>query len=128
METKTQARPETKKAALARAREAAIDKLRKLLPPGSTVYTILRHVARSGMMRRLDVYALDTDSEGKPWMRYLSGIVSHATGLRFSAKGGAREDCGIVMNGCGYSQADEIVDRIEESIGLPANALRREKL
>ena len=80
------------------------------------------------MQRRLDVYALDTDADGKPWMRYLSGLVSHATGLRFSAKGGAREDCGLVLNGCGYSQADEIIDRIEEAIGLPANSLRREKL
>lgn len=106
----------------------AIERLRAILPPGSTVYTILRHVARSGMMRRLDVYALDTDSEGKPWMRYLSGMVSHATGIRFSAKGGAREDCGLVMNGCGYSQSDEIIDRIEEAIGLPANSLRRERL
>ena len=128
METKTQSKPETKKAALAREREVAIGKLREVLPHGATVYTILRHVARSGMMRRLDVYAIDTDADGKPWMRYLSGTVSQATGLRFSAKGGAREDCGIIMGGCGYSQADEIVDRIEEALGLPANALRRQSL
>lgn len=109
-------------------RTNAIERLRSILPPGSTVYTILRHVARSGMSRRIDVYAIDTDADGKPWMRYLSGMVSHATGIRFAAKGGAREDCGLVMNGCGYSQADEIVDAIERVIGLPANSLRREKL
>lgn len=110
------------------ARQEAQDTLRRILKPGDTVYTILRHVARSGMLRRLDVYALDTDADGKPWMRYLSALVSHATGLKFTAKGGAREDCGLVMNGCGYSQADEIVDAIERVIGLPANSLRREKL
>ena len=115
-------------------RTNAIERLRAILPPGSTVYTILRHVSRSGMSRRIDVYALDREPatalfhDGKPWMRYLSGMVSHATGIRFSAKGGAREDCGLVLNGCGYSQSDEIVDRIEEAIGLPANSLRREQL
>ena len=109
-------------------RQDAQDTLRRILPPGATVYTILRHVSRSGMRRRLDVYALDTDSEGKPWMRYLSGLVSHATGLKFTAKGGAREDCGIVIGGCGFSASGEIREAIERAIGLPANSLRRERL
>lgn len=127
--TTKQSKADERAEAIERLRRAeAIGRLRAILPPGSTVYTILRHVARSGMMRRLDVYALDTDSDGKPWMRYLSGLVSHATGLKFTAKGGAREDCGLVLNGCGYSQSDEIIDRIEEAIGLPANSLRRERL
>lgn len=118
----------TTKQSKADERAEAIGRLRAILPPGSTVYTILRHVSRSGMMRRLDVYALDTDSDGKPWMRFLSGAVSDATGISFACHKGCREDGGLVMRGCGYSQADEIVDRIEEAIGLPANSLRREKL
>lgn len=110
------------------ARQEAQDTLRRILKPGDTVYTILRHVSRSGMQRRLDVYALDTDAEGKPWMRYLSGIVSHATGLKFTAKGGAREDCGIVIDGCGFSASGEIREAIERAIGLPVGSLRREEL
>ncbi len=109
-------------------RQDAQDTLRRILPPGATVYTILRHVSRSGMRRRLDVYALDTDSEGKPWMRYLSGLVSHATGLRFSAKGGAREDCGLVLNGCGFSASGEIREAIERAIGIPVSSLNVQEL
>lgn len=37
--------------------------LREIFPPGSTVYTVLRSVARSGMSRTLDVYAM---CEGRP--------------------------------------------------------------
>lgn len=32
----------------------AADQLRALLPPGTIVHTILRHVSRSGMLRRID--------------------------------------------------------------------------
>jgi hypothetical protein len=35
----------------------ALAELRALLPPGSTVYTILRSVSRSGMSRELSVVA-----------------------------------------------------------------------
>lgn len=118
----------TDKQSKAERREQAIGTLRSVLKQGDTVYTILRHVSRSGMQRRLDVYALDTDSEGKPWMRYLSGLVSHATGLKFTAKGGAREDCGIVIGGCGFSASGEIREAIERAIGLPVGSLRREEL
>lgn len=36
-------------------RAEAIERLRKVMPPGTTVYTILRHVSRSGMMRHISV-------------------------------------------------------------------------
>jgi len=106
-----------------KARQTAQDTLRRILPPGATVYTILRHVSRSGMRRRLDVYALDGS-----FMRYLSGLVSHATGLRFSAKGGAREDCGIVIDGCGFSASGEIREAIERAIGIPVSSLNVQEL
>ncbi len=36
-------------------RAEAIERLRAAMPPGTTVYTILRHVSRSGMMRHISV-------------------------------------------------------------------------
>jgi hypothetical protein len=33
--------------------------LRKVCPPGTTVYTVLRSVARSGMSRRIDLYVIE---------------------------------------------------------------------
>lgn len=36
-------------------REEAVAQLRKMLKPGDTVHTILRHVSKSGMSRRIDL-------------------------------------------------------------------------
>lgn len=42
----------------ARERQEAIDYLRELIKPGDTVYTILKHVSRSGMYRVIDLYVM----------------------------------------------------------------------
>lgn len=39
----------------------AIERLREVMPPGTTVYTLLRHVSQSGMMRHISV---KTELEG----------------------------------------------------------------
>lgn len=44
----------------------AVEYLREILPPGSTAYTVLRHVSRSGMSRSIDVYAVGKD--GPLWL------------------------------------------------------------
>ena len=45
----------------------AIERLRKILKPGDRVYTILRHVSRSGMQRVIDVFAMsDHARTGEP--------------------------------------------------------------
>lgn len=44
---------QTKKALAESERLEAVAKLREMLPPGSTVYTILRHVSASGMSRKI---------------------------------------------------------------------------
>ena len=43
-------------------RTEAIEQLRTAMPPGTTVYTILRHVSQSGMMRHISV---KTELEGQ---------------------------------------------------------------
>ena len=43
------------------AKEEARRKLKELLPPGSTVYTILKHVSRSGMLRVIDMAIVQDD-------------------------------------------------------------------
>lgn len=43
-------------------KKEAIEKLRKLIKPGDGVYTILRHVSRSGMQRIIDVYIMSAHS------------------------------------------------------------------
>lgn len=45
-------------------------RLREWFPKGSTVYTILRHVSRSGMMRTIGIVSVGTDANGKIWFRH----------------------------------------------------------
>jgi hypothetical protein len=42
----------------------AIDQLRELLPEGSTVWTIVRHVSRSGMLRHISPFIITNQSYG----------------------------------------------------------------
>lgn len=81
------------------AKQQAIDELRNALKPGDTVYTIVRHVARSGMSRRIDVYKLQ---DGAP--HYLTGLVAKACGFSFPAKGE-----GLNIGGCGMDMGFAVV-------------------
>lgn len=72
-------------------RDEAIAKLREWLRPGDKVYCIVRHVSRSGMQRRIDLYK-STD-EG---MMFLTGYAAKALGWRWDNRKG-----GIVVDGCG---------------------------
>ena len=74
-------------------REWALDELRDDLTPGTTVHTILEHVGRSGMSRRIGVRVF-VDNEP----RYLDGLVAVALGYPVPRDGGIRVDgCGMDM-------------------------------
>lgn len=76
-------------------RAEAIERLRGIFPVGSTVYTILRHVSRSGMQRSISVMA---NSDGHIWDA--SGIVAKALGRTDGPQELGRED-GWVRDGYG---------------------------
>jgi len=87
-------------------RQQAIEELRKLLPPGTTVYTVLRHVARSGMSRDIDVYAFSCDG-GEAQPHWLSHLVAKATGFAFTD----RRDC-LRVPGCGMDMGFHVVSSL----------------
>lgn len=87
-------------------REEARERLRAILPPGATVYTVLRHVARSGMSRSIDVYLID--ESGPHW---LSRLVSRATGLAFDKKREA-----VKMGGWGMDMGFAIVANLGHAL------------
>lgn len=68
-----------------RERNEALEHLRPLLPPGTTIHTIVRHVASSGMSRRIDLYLLGPESK-----LYLSGWVAAALDYRRHSDGSLR--------------------------------------
>ena len=77
----------------------AITSLRETLKPGDTVYTILRHVSRSGMMRHIDLYKM---TETGP--QYLSGL-AHVAGVG----SGRTKDGALKAGGCGMDMGFALV-------------------
>ena len=79
-------------------RAEAIEQLRQWLKPGDTVYTILRHVSRSGMQREIGVVILKDGCDMHP-----NYLVSQAIGARL----GKRD--GVIMGGCGMDMGFALV-------------------
>ena len=83
-------------------RDESIAKLREWIKAGDTVYTILRHVSKSGMQREIGVVInLAKQSQGGPLHPNYS--ISRALGYRL----GKRD--GVVVDGCGMDMGFEIV-------------------
>ena len=88
----------SKKAQKAKEREDAIQRLRELCPPGSTVFTVLRHVSRSGMMRHIaPMVAHDGEVVN------ISGLVSDAIEWTWVDSGA------IKASGCGMDMGFHLV-------------------
>ncbi len=89
-----------------RERESARETLRDILKPGMTVYTVLRHVSRSGMSRQIDVIHMQ---DGSP--RWLSRLVSKAVGIPFSEK---KES--LTVGGCGMDMGFHVVYELSSAL------------
>jgi hypothetical protein len=83
------------------AQEARAELL-KILRPGDTVYTILRHISKSGMTRHIDVYTIQGN---KPL--YLTAYVSKACGIRRLGPGAPMWS--LVVGGCGMDMGFHVV-------------------
>lgn len=57
-----------------RRREDAIERLRQLLPVGTTVFTTLRSMTRSEMKREIDVLLWDSTSTESVIFSWLAGL------------------------------------------------------
>lgn len=89
----------TTKAALQAVKDANILAMKKYIQPGSTVYTVLRHVSASGMQRRIDLYTICDNR-----MIYLSG---YAEGAGLAKRHKTKE--GLIVNGCGMDMGYHLV-------------------
>lgn len=69
----------------------ALAQLRAMLKPGDSVYTTVRHVARSGMMRTIDLYVMQ---DNEP--RRITWLACEAMGDTYN-----RKHEGMRMDGCG---------------------------
>ena len=82
------------------AKQEAREALRAIVKPGDTVYTVLRHVSRSGMQRRIDMFVMQQD--GQP--RWISNLANRAMDGR-----NLTDDKGIKANGCGMDMGFNLV-------------------
>lgn len=80
--------------------EEARKTLKKVCKPGSTVYTILRHVSQSGMSRRISCFVIGKDK--KPFM-----LDWYFEKLDISKR--HRDKEGLVVGGCGMDMGFHLV-------------------
>lgn len=90
----------------------AIEHLRKVLKPGDTVYTVLRHVSRSGMSRNIDLYYISAgganDDYRTPEPVWISSYVGKAIGRPQSRKNWEKSQ-GLTVSGCGMDMGFSLV-------------------
>lgn len=87
-------------------REEAVAALRAAIKPGDTVYTILRHVSRSGRQRVIDVYTIK-DNQPVCW----SWTAAQACGFNYD-----RNHEGIKVGGCGMDMGFHLVYSMGRSL------------
>lgn len=90
----TTSKPARKPSAKVQKRNDAIEKLRAILPAGSTVYTAVTSVSRSGMSRRIRLWAMVDNAP-----RSITCLASEALG--WTLKEGAGGFWELKVDGCG---------------------------
>ena len=88
-------------------RAQSLAMLHQYIKPGSTVYTVLRHVSSSGMTRRIDVYGMFNNAPV-----YLSGYAAHVLGY-------PNPEDGIKVTGCGMDMGFHLVNNLSISMFCP---------
>lgn len=84
-------------------------------PPGSTVYTILDHVSRSGMLRRVRVVVpVSMNGHGVDFF-HPNHSAAILTGYRQEARDAHRGD-GLRVGGCGFDAGFEVVSSIAHAV------------
>ena len=84
-------------------RDEAVAKLREMLPPGSKVQTIVRHVSSSGMTRHISLVVARVE-DGQPTVHDITWLVGKALDYRRNQKDG-----GLVVSGCGMDMGFAVV-------------------
>ena len=98
----------------------ALTDLRTWFSPGDTVYTITRHISRTGMQAKLSVVIFrDGRSLHPTWS------VSKVTSIPASRVDGFGA---LVVRGCGFDRGQSIVDAISYALWGQAGQLKHESL
>lgn len=80
----------------------AVTKLRTMLKPGDTVYTVLRHASRSGMTREIGLVLMQADQSNVTDLH-----PNHLVATALDYRVGKRD--GLVVGGCGMDMGFSVV-------------------
>ena len=84
----------------------AREQLLAMLKPGSTVWTVVKHVARSGMSRHISCYVVQGAD-----IRWIDGYVAKVTGYPFD-----REREALRVGGCGMDMGSQLVYSLSRTL------------
>lgn len=95
--------------------DKAIAQLREWIKPGDTVYTVLRHVSRSGTSRHISVVLLQPNAEdpARPIDLHPNYSVSVVTGYPL-VRGGASD--AIKIGGCGMDMGFQLIYQLSHAL------------
>ena len=102
----------------AEERENARARLQEMVKPGDTVYTVLRHVSRSGMSRSISVIIHTPEGPSD-----MSWAVAKLLGWSFD-----RRNDGVKVGGCGMDMGFYLVNRLAETLYPNGDALTQKWL
>ena len=92
--------------------------LKKLCPRGTLIYSLTRHVARSGMSRNIAFYVV---YRGR--IVRLTSDFAGLTGHRL-----AKHEDGLVRQGVGVNHGSVVIDLINQLLGYNPDDLKHEQL
>lgn len=117
----------------------AIAELRKILKPGDTIYTVLNHVSRSGMMRSISPFFMSVkvqevaywkNKNERKTVRRRIGVPVWLGGYGATALDWGRDHKkgGIKVSGCGMDAGWHLVEALSFAVFGNGYALRQEWL
>lgn len=102
-------------------RVKALAELRKILKPGDTVWTIVRHVSKSGMMRVIDVYVMAPELHVTPGgaqeYRMVPTSVAHHAACALDWPYTNDKVRGVKVSGCDMNMGFHLVDSLGRALG-----------
>ncbi len=99
----------------------ALENCRRHFPQGSTVFTIVRSVSRSGMSRDISIVTIHEGDDCRKYALHPNYMVSVVLGLRLMRDA-------VKVNGCGMDMAWWLVDYLSHTLYGRGDALTLVKL
>lgn len=96
----------------------------ELIQSGATVYTLIRHVSKSGMSRVIDVFVIQDAKDGSgPYLRRFSWSAAIALGWSYD-----RRHEGVKVSGCGMDMTFHLVSSLCYAVGVDYKTVRKESI